>query len=160
MLFYFIKRYTNCWIENPILSKRLQNYINKTCHNKLSIDQQSFFIQTIYYCNNIYYMAPISKWLLTLVPLIIYMPSIDEIKSYWAPIDSNAIKPMNVNNSIDKIDLNTSLSLAITGAIWCIYALLIRPQNIGSRSLAAANFSMAVVNGYNALKKYKYNRSN
>ncbi len=82
--------------------------------------------------NTAYSLAPTSKWALSIVPL------------YGV---------FNGNPPVQKIDLNTSLSLAFTGFVWTFYAMLITPQNTGSRMLAAVNFAMAAVNGYNANRK-------
>ena len=82
--------------------------------------------------NNVYNAAPASKWGLSIVPLygvfVGYPP-------------------------VEKIDLNTSASLCATGSVWSVYALMIQPQNAGSRALCAVNCAMAMVNGYNCYRK-------
>ena len=82
--------------------------------------------------NNVYNIAPASKWGLSIVPLygvfVGYPP-------------------------VEKIDFNTSASLAATGSVWSVYALMIQPQNAGSRALCAVNAAMAMVNGYNCYRK-------
>ena len=82
--------------------------------------------------NNVYNLAPASKWGLSIVPLI-------GVFTGYPPVE--------------KIDLNTSASLTCTGVVWAVYALMITPQNAGSRALAMVNAAMASVNGYNCYRK-------
>jgi hypothetical protein len=86
-------------------------------------------LQTI---NSVYNIAPASKWGLSIVPL------------YGVFVGTPPV---------EKIDLNTSASLTCTGLVWTVYALMIQPQNSGSRALCAVNFAMASVNGYNCYRK-------
>jgi len=90
------------------------------------------------FANSVYNVAPASKWGLSIVPLIgVYQG----------------------NPPVDKIDRNTSTALACTGFVWTVYAMLIQPQNAGSRALATVNFCMGCVNGYNANRRYQYDLS-
>ena len=82
--------------------------------------------------NNVYNLAPASKWGLSIVPLI-------GVFTGYPPVE--------------KIDLNTSASLTCTGVVWAVYALCITPQNAGSRALCIVNACMASVNGYNCYRK-------
>eukprot|EP00744_Colponema_vietnamica_P008067 GILI01011534.1.p1 GENE.GILI01011534.1~~GILI01011534.1.p1 ORF type:complete len:140 (+),score=24.25 GILI01011534.1:47-466(+) len=92
-------------------------------------------IPAVKFLNNVYNTAPASKWSLSIVPL------------YGV---------LSGNSPPEKIDMNTSGSLACTGFVWTIYALMIQPQNSGSRALAAVNFCMGSVNGYKCYKKKQY----
>jgi hypothetical protein len=85
--------------------------------------------------NSVYNVAPLSKWGLSIVPMM---------------------GVVSGNPPVEKIDINTSGALTMTGAIWTVYALMISPQNAGSRALAAVNFSMACVNGYNCYRRRNY----
>lgn len=85
--------------------------------------------------NNAYTLAPSSKWALSAVPLMGMVTG---------------------STPIEKIDVNQSGSLALTGFVWTFYALVISPQNAGSRMLAAVNLSLGVVNGYNCYRKSVY----
>lgn len=85
--------------------------------------------------NNAYTAAPGCKWALSIIPL------------YGIATGSTPV---------EKYDANTSASLACTGFVWTVYAMLIQPQNTGSRMLAAVNFAMGVVNGYKAVAKWNY----
>jgi mitochondrial pyruvate carrier 2 len=87
--------------------------------------------------NSVYNVAPLSKWGLSIVPMY------GVFTGYPAPQD---------------IDFNTSLSLALTGSVWTVYACLIQPQNAGSRALATVNCAMACVNGFNAYRKNYYDK--
>mmetsp|Transcript_57408 Transcript_57408/g.65806 ORF Transcript_57408/g.65806 Transcript_57408/m.65806 type:complete len:134 (-) Transcript_57408:484-885(-) len=91
------------------------------------------------YLNSVYDLAPLCKWGLSIVPM------------YGVFIG---------NPPVEKIDLNTSSALACTGFIWTFYAFIIQPQNAGSRALAAVNFCMGSVNGYNAYRRLQYDNSN
>lgn len=91
----------------------------------------------IAYLNSIYNAAPLFKWSLSIVPL--------------AGIVTG-------NPPVEQLDLNTSISLTATGCVWFVYAQLIQPQNSGSRSLAAVNFCLATVNGYNIYRVVQYNK--
>lgn len=85
--------------------------------------------------NSVYNVAPASKWGLSIVPLYgVFMGT----------------------PPVEKIDENTSFSLACTGFVWTIYAMIISPQNAGSRALATVNFCMFCVNGYNFYRKQQY----
>lgn len=87
--------------------------------------------------NSIYNLAPASKWALSVIPFIGCVTG---------------------SQPIEKVSFNTSGSLAITGFIWTIYAMLITPQNAGSRALATVNFAMGSMNGYNCYRRYQYDR--
>ena len=88
--------------------------------------------------NSVYNVAPLSKWGLSIVPLL---------------------GVISGNPPVEKIDFNTSGALMCTGLIWTVYACFIQPQNAGSRALAAVNFCMASVNGYNCFRRYRYDKS-
>lgn len=90
------------------------------------------------YLNSIYNTAPLFKWSLSIVPL------------YGIFVGTP---------SVEKIDFNSSAALLATGIVWFIYALLIQPQNSGSRSLALVNICLATVNGYNCYRSAMYHRS-
>eukprot|EP00758_Cryptobia_borreli_P012570 Tbor_TRINITY_DN5760_c1_g1::TRINITY_DN5760_c1_g1_i1::g.20000::m.20000 len=89
----------------------------------------------IKFCNDVYNLAPLCKLLLSVVPL------------YGAI--SGAIPD-------ERVDLNTSASLAFTGFVWAIYALIITPQNYGSRILAVINMGVFGANSYNCYRKKKW----
>jgi hypothetical protein len=95
-----------------------------------SYEEQYPILKTI---NSVFNVAPASKWGLSIVPLygvfVGYPP-------------------------VEKIDFNTSASLFATGSVWTVYALMIQPQNAGSRALCAVNAAMAGVNGFNCYRKY------
>ncbi|KAL7700367.1 mitochondrial pyruvate carrier protein 2 [Lotmaria passim] len=92
----------------------------------------------IAYFNSIYNTAPLFKWSLSIVPL-------------YGIVSGNP--------PVEKIDFNSSVALCATGCIWFVYALLIQPQNSGSRSLALVNICLATVNGYNCYRSAVYQRS-
>jgi len=87
--------------------------------------------------NSVYNVAPASKWALSVVPAVGAI--------------TGSVPP-------EKVSLNMSASLALTGFIWTVYAMMISPQNAGSRSLAAVNLAMGVVNGYNAYRRWNYDK--
>ncbi|CCW64292.1 unnamed protein product [Phytomonas sp. EM1] len=87
------------------------------------------------YFNSVYNTAPLFKWSLSAVPLY--------------TIFADPTPP-------EKIDLNSSIALFSTGFIWFFYALIIQPQNSGSRSLALVNLCLASVHGYNCSRVLKY----
>ncbi|CAJ1031206.1 Mitochondrial pyruvate carriers, putative [Leishmania lindenbergi] len=89
----------------------------------------------IAYLNSIYNTAPLFKWSLSVVPL-------------YGIVSGNP--------PVEKIDFNSSAALCATGMVWFLYALLIQPQNSGSRSLALVNVCLAVVNGYNCYRSARY----
>ncbi|ORC86227.1 uncharacterized protein TM35_000291090 [Trypanosoma theileri] len=89
------------------------------------------------YLNSVYNSAPLFKWSLSIVPL------------YGIFIG---------NPPVEKLDFNSSVALCATGIVWFVYALLIQPQNSGSRSLALVNICLASVNGYNAYRSWSYNQ--
>ena len=88
--------------------------------------------------NNVYNAAPASKWGLSIVPL------------YGVFVGTPPV---------EKIDFNTSASLCATGTVWSVYALMIQPQNAGSRALCAVNAAMGMVNGYNCYRKLNADRA-
>ncbi|AAZ12416.1 mitochondrial pyruvate carrier protein 2, putative [Trypanosoma equiperdum] len=90
------------------------------------------------YLNSVYNLAPSFKWMLSIVPL------------YGIFVG---------NPPVEKIDVNSSAALCTTGLLWFVYALLIQPQNSGSRSLAAVNVCLAAVHGYNIYRAMSYKRS-
>jgi hypothetical protein len=83
--------------------------------------------------NSVYNLAPSSKWGLSIVPM------------YGVFVGSPPV---------EKIDISTSSALTCTGVVWSFYALIITPQNAGSRALATVNMAMASVNGYNCYRYY------
>ncbi|KAF8290063.1 putative mitochondrial pyruvate carrier protein [Trypanosoma cruzi] len=89
------------------------------------------------YLNSVYNAAPLFKWSLSIVPLY--------------GIFSGSVP-------VEKVDFNSSAALSITGLVWFVYALLIQPQNSGSRSLALVNMCLASVNGYNCYRSWAYKR--
>lgn len=95
-------------------------------------------IGVVKYLNSAYNAAPLFKWSLSIVPLY------------------GIVKG---DPPVDKIDLNSSLALFATGCVWFVYALLIQPQNSGSRSLALVNICLASVNGYNCYRSITYKNS-
>lgn len=94
-------------------------------------------IGVIRYLNSAYNAAPLFKWSLSIVPLY-------GIVKGTPPVE--------------KIDFNSSCALCATGCVWFVYALLIQPQNSGSRSLALVNICLAGVNGYNCFRYAKFKR--
>lgn len=92
-------------------------------------------IGMVRYLNSAYNAAPLFKWSLSVVPLY------------------GIVKG---TPSVDQIDFNSSFALCVTGCVWFVYALLIQPQNSGSRSLALVNICLASVNGYNCFRYYKH----
>lgn len=90
------------------------------------------------YLNSAYNAAPLFKWSLSIVPLM-------GIVTGTPPVE--------------KIDLNSSIALTATGVVWFVYALLIQPQNSGSRALALVNICLATVNGYNCYRSISYKQS-
>ena len=119
------------------LPRFLHKYVgNGTVFQALKPLEQKFpFLKSV---NSIYNLAPASKWGLSIVPL------------YGVFVGSPPV---------EKIDANTSGALACTGFVWTIYALMIQPQNAGSRMLALVNFCMGSVNGYNCYRKFTYDAS-
>lgn len=89
------------------------------------------------YLNSIYNTAPLFKWSLSIVPLCGIVSG---------------------NPPVEKVDFNSSVALCATGVVWFVYALLIQPQNSGSRSLALVNVCLASVNGYNCYRSAAYKR--
>lgn len=95
-------------------------------------------IGAVKYLNSAYNAAPLFKWSLSIVPLY------------------GIVKG---DPPVEKLDLNSSAALFATGCVWFVYALLITPQNSGSRSLALVNICLASVNGYNCYRCYRYQKS-
>ena len=89
----------------------------------------------IFYLNNAYYTAPLSKWGLTIVPLMGIM--------------SGTPAPENV-------DVATSASIAATGLVWGVYATMIQPQNWGTFSFFAVQICCCTVNSYNLYRHWAY----
>lgn len=87
--------------------------------------------------NSVYNVAPVSKWALSVVPFV---------------------GAVTGAQPVEKVNFNTSASLAVTGMIWTVYALMITPQNFGSKMLATVNFAMGSVNGYNAYRRYSFDQ--
>ncbi|KNC84863.1 hypothetical protein SARC_02945 [Sphaeroforma arctica JP610] len=87
------------------------------------------------FVNNVTNSAPLWKWALAIVPLT---------------------QAVTGEPSVDKLDLNQSLSLTFTGIVWSYYATIIQPQNAGSKALCAVNIALLTSNGYNAYRKMKY----
>ena len=87
--------------------------------------------------NSVYNLAPASKWALSIVPLVGVVTG---------------------SQPVEKVNFNTSASLAITGFVWTVYALMITPQNFGSKMLASVNFAMGSVNGYNSYRRYQFDQ--
>lgn len=90
------------------------------------------------YLNSAYNAAPLFKWSLSIVPLYGIFSG---------------------NPPVEKLDINSSAALCTTGVVWTVYALLIKPQNSGSRSLALVNVCLATVNGYNCYRCMQYRQS-
>eukprot|EP00029_Vermamoeba_vermiformis_P011899 TRINITY_DN6708_c0_g1_i1.p1 TRINITY_DN6708_c0_g1~~TRINITY_DN6708_c0_g1_i1.p1 ORF type:complete len:145 (-),score=25.78 TRINITY_DN6708_c0_g1_i1:72-506(-) len=84
--------------------------------------------------NNVLNVAPLAKWGLSVMPL------------YGVFTGKPAAKDL---------DLNQSLALTFTGAVWTYYALIITPR---SELLCAVNLALFSVNGYNVYRKMKYDR--
>lgn len=84
--------------------------------------------------NNALWAAPAWKWGLAIVPL------------YGA---------LTGGIPIEKVDLNNSLALTGTGAIWAYYSMLVRPKSIGLFSVSVA---LVAANGWNVVRKYKYDQ--
>lgn len=82
--------------------------------------------------NNALFMAPAWKWGLSVVPLI------------------GAIRG---EPSVENLDLNLSMALSTTGIIWSYYGLKVRPT---AYLLVAVNLALLGVNGYNVVRKMKY----
>ncbi|EPY42102.1 hypothetical protein AGDE_01821 [Angomonas deanei] len=57
------------------------------------------------------------------------------------------------------IDFNSSLALTATGFVWFFYALIIQPQNSGSRALALVNACLFSINGFNCYRYLNYKNS-
>nr|CCC91460.1 conserved hypothetical protein [Trypanosoma congolense IL3000] len=89
------------------------------------------------YVNSVYNAAPLFKWSLSIVPLYGIFSG---------------------NPPVEKIDTNSSAALCATGMVWFVYALIIQPQNSGSRALALVNICLASVNGYNFYRGWSYKR--
>src|SRR3989338_11361738 len=87
--------------------------------------------------NSVSNLAPASKWALSIVPFVGVVTG---------------------TQPVEKVNFNTSGSLAVTGFIWTVYALMISPQNFGSKMLATVNFAMGSVNGYNAYRRYQFDQ--
>jgi len=82
--------------------------------------------------NNALFLAPAWKWGLAIVPLA-------GVFTGTPPVD--------------KLDLNTSFALVLTGSIWAYYATLVRPKAV---SLMSVSLALVVVHGYNIARKLKY----
>jgi mitochondrial pyruvate carrier 2 len=116
-----------------ILPKFFHQYVgNATAFQALKSYEHIAFVK---YINSVYNLAPLTKWGLSIVPMVGVVTG---------------------SPSVEKIDFNTSVALANTGFIWTVYAMLIQPQNAGSRALALVNLCMGSVNGYNAYRRYQY----
>lgn len=110
--------------------ERFHKYVGNGHFFKRLIPYEKYFF--VRFFNSVYNVPPLFKWSLSIVPLCGIVTG---------------------NPPVEKIDFNSSLALTATGLVWFVYALLITPQNSGSRSLAAVNFCLAIVNGYNC---YRY----
>jgi hypothetical protein len=84
--------------------------------------------------NNVLFTGPAFKWTLSILPL------------YQA---------ITGQPPVDKIDINTNMALAGTGLIWAYYALLVRPTSWGLFSVSCA---LLASNGYQIVRRYKYNQ--
>ena len=109
------------YVGNPFYFAFLRRYEDK--------------IPALYYLNNAYYTAPLSKWGLTIVPLM--------------GIYSGTPAPENV-------DVATSASIAATGLVWGVYATMIQPQNWGTFSFFAVQICCCTVNSYNLYRHWAY----
>jgi hypothetical protein len=57
---------------------------------------------------------------------------------------------------VENVDMNQSLALAFTGVVWSYYATLVRPR---ANLLLAVNIALLGVNGYNVVRKYRYDQT-
>uniref|UniRef100_A0A0A9WDX1 Mitochondrial pyruvate carrier n=1 Tax=Lygus hesperus TaxID=30085 RepID=A0A0A9WDX1_LYGHE len=127
-------------VANQVIPKAVPKFFRKYVGNghliqRLIPYETSFIVR---FLNSVYNTAPLFKWSLSVVPLCGILSG---------------------NPPVDKIDINSSFALTATGIVWFFYALLIKPQNAGSRSLAAVNFCLAFVNGYNCYRYLNYQRT-
>lgn len=127
-------------VANQVIPKGFPKCLHKWVGNdkifKFLIPYEHIGI--VKYLNSAYNAAPLFKWSLSIVPLY------------------GIVKG---DPPVEKIDLNSSLALFATGCVWFVYALLIQPQNSGSRSLAAVNVCLAMVNGYNCYRSISYKQA-
>eukprot|EP00128_Syssomonas_multiformis_P009349 Colp12_sorted_trinity150504_noHs@14442 len=101
----------------------------------LGLEEKSAFFKKI---NDVTYMAPMWKWVLSIVPL------------------SQALvgKP-----PVENIDLKQSGALMSTGVVWAYYSTLIQPQNAGSRALMLCNLAMGSTHGFNVFRKFRHEQA-
>lgn len=115
--------------------KALHKWVGNDCIFKCLKPYES--IKIVKYLNSAYNAAPLFKWSLSFVPLYGILKG---------------------DPPVEKIDVNSSGALFATGCVWFVYALLIQPQNSGSRSLALVNICLATVNGYNCYRCISFKR--
>ncbi|KAG8343600.1 hypothetical protein TRVL_05566 [Trypanosoma vivax] len=122
-----------------IIPKALPKFMHKYVGNSRIFECLKPYEQyrLIAYVNSVYNCAPLIKWSLSIVPLYGIFAG---------------------NPPVEKIDINSSGALCITGMIWFVYSLLIQPQNSGSRSLAVVNMCLATVNGFNCYRGWVFKR--
>jgi len=82
--------------------------------------------------NNALTVAPLWKWGLAIVPLMGVFTGVP---------------------SVENLDVNTSIALASTGAIWAYYSTLVRPKAV---SLGVVSIALLGANGYNVWRRYDY----
>ena len=118
----------------PMLPKMFHYYVGNPYYFAfLRRFEESF--PALKYLNNAYYTAPLSKWGLTIVPLM---------------------GIINGTTPAEKVDVSTSSSIAATGLVWGVYATMIQPQNWGTFSFFAAQMCCFAVNTYNIYRHWNY----
>jgi len=85
--------------------------------------------------NNALTLAPLWKWGLAIVPLMGVVTGVP---------------------AVENLDVNTSVALATTGAIWAYYATLVRPKAV---SLGIVSVALFGANGYNVYRRWRYEQN-
>ncbi|KAH9597961.1 Mitochondrial pyruvate carrier [Trypanosoma melophagium] len=126
-------------VTRQVIPKGFPKFMHRYVGNSRLFESLKPFekYSVVAYLNSVYNVAPLFKWSLSIVPL------------YGIFVG---------NPPVEKVDFNSSAALCATGIVWCVYALLIQPQNAGSRSLALLNLCLAFVNGYNCYRSWSYNQ--
>ncbi|XP_048766782.1 uncharacterized protein LOC125673896 [Ostrea edulis] len=75
---------------------------------------------------------------------------------FWAPAMKWCLSLAGIGNTLlpeERLSLNQSLSLVITGAIWARYSVVITPVNY---NLMTVNIFMSLTNGINLVRAIRY----
>jgi len=119
-------------IESSLFKKYIHNPTFLSGPRWKQLEERSKLFK---FWNNALNAAPAFKWGLSIIPL------------YGVFVG---------NPPVEKIDMNTSLALTVTGGVWAYYATLVKPR---ANSLLAVSIALFLVNGYNVARRINYDRN-